>query len=238
MMKFPKSVRSSFTLGLIAAALLAGCGGGGGDNGSTAPAIANVDLALQSAMSAYAAASRSFSLSGSVTTAANTVATYTMDYSYVPAAGTTTFEGSTVSTALQTVTVRQEGVTTPLLQQSQRSYFTVQPYAIYGSIDQTSSAYTVVSRTGSVPVTARIGQSGTLGTETEYSDSSKTTATGSSVLTWTIEADTVDTALLCIKAQFAGLSSSTNCYRIDRSGSVTGLIVRITNDQGATLTLK
>lgn len=232
-------VRTTSALSLILAAALVGCGGGGGDAGTPVPVISSVDMPVQSAMSAYAKASHTYNLSGNLTTAPGTVVTYTMDYGYIPETATTQFDGSTVSAAAQTVVVRQSGNTTPLLQQSFRSFFTTNPYAIYGSIDQDNSAFTVVTRSSSLPTAAHIGQSGTLGTETEYTDSTKTTVTGTSSLSWSMEADTADSALLCILAQFAGsTSSSTNCYRIDRSGNVTALIVRITNDQGATLTLK
>lgn len=243
-MTIRSNVRPWGALGLILAASLVGCGGGGDSPVPATPAtavtpITAVEVPVQSAMAAYAQTRHMFSLGGST---AGTGETYVMDYSYEPGAAAD-FEGSTVPTALNSTVVRKRVAGQPdevVLQQSLKLFFKTSPvYAIQGAIDQTSGGYTVTDWSGGLPATARIGQSGALGTETAYADSTKAGVTGTSTLTWSVEADTEDSVLMCILAQFPGTTSSnTNCYRIDRSGAVTGLIVRITNDQGATLTLK
>lgn len=241
-MTIRKNVRPLGALGLILAASLVGCGGGGGDSPALVTPvtpITAVDIPVQSAMSAYAQTRHTFSLGGAT---AGNGETYAMDYSYEPGAAAD-FEGSTVSTALANTVVRKSVPGQPaevVLQQSLKLFFKTSPvYAIQGAIDQASGSYTVTNWSGGLPTTARIGKSGPLGSEKAYASSAKTTETGTSTLTWSMEADTADSVLLCVLAQFPGsVSSNTNCYRIDRSGAVTGLIVRITNEQGATLTLK
>lgn len=227
----------------VLAMSLAGCGGGGGADagagaaggaGSTAgtgtAAITDVDIAVQTAISTYVSSSHpTIQLTGSATTSQGPVS-FTMYYAFTRDSGSTTFEGSQVSSAVEQVEIRQDGTNALLFQSNQRSYFDTSPYAQYGSRDLFGTAYTVVSRSGALPTTARIGQAGVLGTATTYTDDTKAQVQGSTVtLVWNMEADgtSTDNVLLCLGQQTHGTTSgSSYCYRISRGGVVQNLVVR------------
>jgi hypothetical protein len=194
------TVRGVASLG-CAAALLGACGGGGGDG----PVASTADFPIASAVSAYAQSSHQFNLAG-VLEGVN----FTMSYSHTPGAAST-FEGKPASTATEAITLRANGVLAG--QSTVTSYFAPSPFVSYGSIDQDDGTYSVVNQVANFPATAKVGQSGQVGTETEYADSKTRCSARHRHLG--LDADTATTALFCLNVQISGATPGTEvrCYR-------------------------
>jgi hypothetical protein len=224
---------------LCSAALLSACGGGGG--GATPAAGGNqvvdppvlppvtTDFPVASVMSTFVQTAHTYDLTGTLSGQ-----TYTLTDAYAPQANTT-FEGKPSLAALQTTTIKRAGAVFSLIKSN--LYFTANPYVQLGSTDPDSTAYSVIQQTTNLPATAKIGQSGSIGTATNYTNSSKTTVVDTATITWTLEADTGANALLCIVTQVAGSNPITGyeCLRIDIAGKVLGRVIKATSGTATTI---
>jgi hypothetical protein len=208
-----------------AIALVSGCGGGGGDDS----AILSTDFAVQSAAATYFQSAHQFTLTGTVG-----ASTLSMNYSYTPGAASM-FEGQSALTAVENATLLLDGVVVDVV--TSTSFFALSPFTFFGSTE--AGSYSVLAQTANLPGTARIGQSGTIGVETEYTDSTKAVVVGTSTITWSLEPDTQSTALFCINMQSTSGApvSGSQCYRIDAAGVPQGLVVRV-DVNGQTVTLR
>ena len=205
---------------------LSSCGGGG----ETGPVASSLDFPIASTRSTSGSGTSQYTLSGSVDGT-----NVTMSYSQAPGASST-FEGKPASTIFVTIIWRENGA---LASQSiSRSYFLASPYVWYGSVDQGDGSYTVANQIANFPAVGKVGQSGFLGTTTEYTNINKVRVLSTSTATWSLATDTAVTALLCVNSQISGASPRTvsDCRRIDSSGIVLGHVLTITAN-GKTLTL-
>jgi hypothetical protein len=207
--------------------LLSACGGGGGSDG---PVVSALDFPVETAVSVYLQSAHQFNLAGSLNGS-----NFTMSYTFTPGA-LAAFEGHAAHTATEVAVLTANGV------QSQvrfTNYFALDPYVSYGSLDLDTGEYAVFNQTANLPATARVGQSGALGNEISYVDSSKLQVTDTSTLGWSVEADTATTALFCINVNVnnSSVGDGSQCYRIDANGTVLDFLVRV-NVNGSTLTLK
>ncbi len=220
--------RRGFLCMFPAAALLSACGGGGSNNG---PVVSTLDFPVETAVSVYMQSDHAFpNLTGSLDGT-----NFTMSYTFTPGA-LAAFEGHTAHTATESAVLTVNGVQS---QVTSISYFAVDPYVSYGSLDQDTLEYAVVNQTANLPTTAKVGQSGVLGDEISYVDSSKAQVSDTSTLGWSLEADTATTALFCINVNVNNTSvgDGSQCYRVDANGTVRDLVIRV-NVNGSTLTLK
>ena len=238
-----KSVVSSVAV----ASVLAACGGGGNssnNNGNTPGAtvqsnVSTASFPIEAAASTFEQTAHSFPLSGTDSTGA----AYTATFANMPDSGTTTFEGHTASSMVTTTTLSRNNVVIDT--SSSRGYFQTSPYIELGQADLGDALYYVDDVTAPLhmPTTATVGQSGQLNDTTIYVDSSKAQVMGHQTNTWSLEADTVSTALLCNTGVYTSVSSSLDnftekqCLRINTSGTVLGLTVAITSSV-LTLTLQ
>ena len=158
-----------------------------------------------------------------------------MSYSQTPGAAAS-FEGKPASTAVQTVMLRANGVLA--LDTTSTSYFAANPYVVYGSIDQADGAYSVFTQTASFPASARIGQTGAVGSSIDFVSFQNRSVTGTSTVSWSLEADSATTALFCVNTLIPGTLSFTGseCYRLNANGVVSGLVLKV-NANGKTLIL-
>lgn len=204
---------------------LSGCGGGGG--GPEPPG--DVEYAVASAVSAFVQAPHVYDLAGALDGV-----TFTVRYSFTPE-GSATFEGRAATTAIERMALAANGQTDTT---TLRSYFGVSPYRPYGAVDLGDGGYSVFTLTTDLPATARIGQSGTLGSEVDYADSTKAVVTGTATIGWSLEADTATTALFCVNVTTTTAPPMTGaqCYRVDPAGQVSGMVMRV-NVFGKTLVL-
>ena len=223
------SLRLAACAAVAAAALsLTACGGGGGYSGNVPSAL---DFKVDSAVSAYASTPHQFNLTGVLDGV-----TYTASFSLTPGAQAA-FEGKPASTAVQTLALRANG--TLASETTTTHYFATSPYYLaYGAVDQVDGGYSVFNQTANLPLTARVGQSGPLGTGTDYADIRKLQVTDTSTVTWSLEADTASTALLCVNTVIPGTPAITGseCYRVDANGTLSGLVLKVTFN-GRTLIL-
>ena len=223
---WPRPVRG-LLCAVSAAMLLAACGGGGGSSG---PVVSKLDFAVEGAVSAYMQSAHQFNLAGALSGA-----NFTMNYSFTPGAPAT-FETHAAQTATESAVLTANGVQSHI---TSVSYFALNPYVSYGSVDQDTGEYAVFNQTANLPATARVGQSGVLGNETGYADITKALVTDTATVGWSLAADTATTALFCINVDTSGgtTGDGSQCYRIDANGNVLGFLMRV-NVNGSTLTLK
>lgn len=208
---------------LALTALLGGCGGGGGDS-ATSEATYNLDAAISRALQAGVAFT---GLTGSLSGVS-----FTLAMSYTPQADAT-FEGALRRVVRETVTITGGGQSQTTVA---RQFFSTGPYVAQGAIDD-DGTYTVLTSAGNLPTAARVGDSGPLHTGTEYVDATKSTVTGTTRMTWSLDADTATTALACLRSVETSTGdpqpiTGAQCLRINTAGEVLGAVVTVS--QGST----
>lgn len=171
----------------FALAWLAACGGGGGGGGAFTP----LDFPFDSVLSAYWQAARVHNLSN-----AASGGNISVRIERTPGAAGASFEGQPALVAAEVATFSVGGV--PDIPIRGRHFYTVNPFVSRGNVDDDTGEYTVANQTAAFPARATVGQSGALGTSTTYADATKTQVVDTSVNTWSVEADTASTAMLCI----------------------------------------
>ena len=205
----------------LSAVILSACGGGGSD-AVVAPAapVAATTFPLDTAYTQVA--TKGISLSG---TAVDGVDTWTMAFSVAPAADQT-FEGATAKKSVSSITIKKNGAT--VISSGGESFFTINPFIVKGLKlnDGTYGVQTVPS--GALSNAAKVGDSGSLGTTTAYSNSLKSSVLFTQEGTWTLEPDTATTAFGCgnfTAKNTAGavITTTSNCYKLDTNGTVSGL---------------
>ncbi|RTL25734.1 MAG: hypothetical protein EKK47_22705 [Burkholderiales bacterium] len=229
---------------IVASFTLTACGGGGG--GSSDPSA-------QATPSNVVASTASFPVSGAVTVFEQSSWAYTLSGTDTKnnkfvmqasgVAGTTsTFEGNPSSTSVVTTNVTTNG--TAGSPTTSTHYFQATPYLEFGQLDSDGS-YTVddVSTPIYLPASAKVGQSGQLNGATMYTDSTKATALAHVANSWSLEADTQNTAYLCNHSTYTATANGSgggtidNCLKINTSGTVIGMKYAETYS-GGSLTLQ
>ena len=209
--------------GALSAALLTACGGGGGDAGST-PTGNTIDFPLQAGYKALinSGYTVNFDVSGSCTGTGSQV-------NQQPVAAT--FEGVAgfSVTSVQSITLPSCG-TTDTITGTATDYFDTSLAAVGSSIS--GGDYGVYQAAATLPVTVKVGDSGSFGTELLYSNSCKATPTGKDVFSYEISADTASTAIGTLISQDYDVnnvlvSTERDRYRIAADGSLTLLSVDI-----------
>ena len=235
-----RNMRGSVAVLVASTFAVGGCGGGGGGGGggTTVPAPQNLSSApVAQALTNYYSAAHSNTLSAS-DGAGNT---YTIVQTYAPNTGTTTFEGQTANSAVQTVTVTRNGVSAGT--STDVVYYTPSPFAIYGDVTSNGN-YTVTTLQGTVPTTITVGSTGTIDAGSTYHDSTKAVLDQQYTATYSVASDTPTTALLCLNGTTSGttsqgtldgLSNNTQvtCYHVDANANAT--LATITVNAGSTV---
>lgn len=213
-MKLHRSTSVVCLTALVAA--LAACGGGG--NGDAPSPVASVASAASFPVQALYA--KALSTASSITIAASdSSGTYTVTTSNTPS-NDSVFEGVTRNVSLITVTMKQGS--TLLNTASYLSYYGLNPPRTYGSLN-TDGEYTVNSATGSMPATAKVGDTWSGYISTMYSNSSKSTVLRNETTNWSLEADTATTAFMCANTIRSGTSDTgSSCRKIDTEGNILG----------------
>jgi hypothetical protein len=177
--------------GALTAALLAGCGGGGGDAGTT-PTGSVVAFPLQAGYKALVSNGYSidFNVSGGCSGTASQVN---------GKAQAATFEGTAGVAAVSTQTIDFSNCTPAHTVGTETEYFDASYASLGSAID--GNEYGVYQTPAIFPVSVKVGDSGSYGTEILYSDSSKAQVTGQAVRTWRVDADTASTANVTLTTQ-------------------------------------
>lgn len=238
---------SSTVLALFTSAFLFGCGGGGGGGTAAAPAVpvgpvtSTLTFPYLQAQKAGVAAghNQSFVVSGSCTgTATSTQA---------PATTPAVFEANPAAlSAFATLTAtltNATGITgcPPTLAQTVTSYFDSN-YTPLG-YNQIGFNYGVYLIPPIIPVSVTVGSTGVIGTETLYTDASKTIFNGRNDISYVVEADTASTAIVNIitmnyNSANTLITTAQGRSRISATGTKTPISLEITDNKGIHLIFK
>ena len=214
-------------MGVLAAVLvLAGCGGGGGEEASApavplAAAFANFVNQAASYQIAYAGTASTggqqlpFSGSGAVTEA-----TTASTFNSVPALR---------KNVIQSGQFQILGTSYPITATS-ASYFDTN-YAPLGNVSD--DGYCMVTSHQPLPVTARAGHSGIWFSSTCYSDASRTVQVGSASTSWVVESDTATSLRFKTTTNLTDNTGATGVSTLTTRVSTAGAITRL--DESGTL---
>ncbi|MBV8636428.1 MAG: hypothetical protein JO002_18195 [Burkholderiaceae bacterium] len=236
----------NYSLALLCAWVLAGCGGGGDDVafcgydaygnavfcGTTNPPspptpVASTDtFPVPQALLNVATQSYSYSVSAYDRFGNQ----FTIQYASAPGAAGT-YNGQAASTANVTESFYENGA----LQETDTfvNYFVLSPYQFLGSVGNFAGGVEVVNSFQTLPATATVGQSFPELSATLYHDTTQTVSDGTLTEAIGLSADTASTALFCFndttQLTQTGMSdnlvngNSSTCFRIDTSGNVQGM---------------
>ena len=179
---------------VLSATLLAGCGGGGGDAG-TMPDGSPLAFPLQAGYKALL--SNGYSIDFVVSGGCSGTAT---QVNQKPVAATFESVAGVSVESTQSITLPSCGSAVPdTVTATALDYFDASYASLGSAID--GGEYGVYQPRASFPVSVKVGDSGSYGTETLYGDSSKATVTGQAVRTWRVDADTASTAIGTLTTQ-------------------------------------
>lgn len=153
--------------GLCLAALLSACGGGGSDPAPTPTPVVAASFPLDAAYTK--AMTTGVSLNG---TAVDGVDTYTLSLSIKPASDAI-FEGVVRKHSIQSLTIRKNGSVGAV--SNIDTYYSINPFTTYGASYSDGTYAVQTSNAGAFPAMAKVGDSGSLGTLTLYTNARKTT---------------------------------------------------------------
>jgi hypothetical protein len=199
-----------------AVASLTACGGGGGSTSNNTSTTYAVDTAYTQALTV------GISLNG---TAVDGADIWTMAMSVTPAADES-FEGITTKRSVSAITIKKNGVT--VLSSGSENFFSINPFKTKG-LKLNDGHYGVATVAGSaMPNSAVVGNTGSLGTVTVYTNASKSSIAFTQEATWTLEEDTATTAYACTNTtakDTTGLliTTTSGCYKIDANGTIKGM---------------
>ena len=221
-------------VGVFLVALLSACGGGGGGGAVVAsgPVTSTLSFPLQSALSAYVAAgaSKSFTISGTCSGSAS--------LTQAAASGGATFEGvSGRLSAVRTFTINFTNCTPSSSASTSTLYYDTN-YVPLGS-STVGTNYGVYLTPPTVLPSVMVGSTGIIGTQTLYTDSTKAVAAGRTDVSYVVEADTANTAIVNLIGKVynaSGVLTATgqDRYRIGSTGAPTLISIDVQYANGST----
>lgn len=194
-------------LSALLSTLLSACGGGGGSPGY-GPVVSSLSFPLQTAYRTAIAngGTYNFTISGSCTgTGTQTVA---------PANMPTVFEGAPALSAQTTLFMAFNDCTPGTVAGAVTDYYNSH-YLPLGHW-ALGASYGVYLTPPVVPVAVMVGNAGTIGTETLYTDNTKAVPDGRSELAYAVEADTATTAIVRLTARIYNASGTLTATEQDR----------------------
>lgn len=216
----------------LATIFLAACGGGSeGSSAVPQPAASTASFPLQSGYRTLVAngLSKSFSVSGTCSGSGNK--------SSSPANTAATFEGVAGFSATSTLTLSYTNCT-PASTTVTSTVYVDSNYVPLG-VNSIGVNYGVYLAPFVIPTSVTVGGTGTLGTQTLYTNSSKATLNGRVDQSYVIEADTSTTAIVNLISKLynaAGTLTATqqDRYRITSTGTLTPTSIDIQAANGST----
>ena len=194
-------------IGCLAAAMLSSCGGGGGGGGTgTVTSTLSFPWRSGNTASVINGSSIDFTVSGTCSGTANiTLSTP------IPA----TFETVTGYSVANTAYINLTNCNPPYFYSTSTDYYDSN-YVPLGTISS-SGEYGVFTTQPVIPVTVKVGDAGTIGTINLYTDSTKVFSTGYEAISYVIEPDTADTAIVNVIYKSYDLSGILTSIEQDRS---------------------
>jgi hypothetical protein len=199
---------------------LSACGGGGGSSAPAGPVTSTLSFPFLSAYKTFTAngVTKNFTISGYCSgTGTDTES---------PATTATTFEGSSALSAGSATTWTYTNCTPGSNADTSTTYYD----SNYMPLGYSGSSYGVFLTPPSIPTSVTVGGTGTVGTETLYTNSTKATGDGRVDFSYVIEADTSTTAIVnMIEKQYDATNVLTITaqfrYRIAATGALTPVSV-------------
>jgi hypothetical protein len=217
-----KRILSAITL-IAMSLILAACGGGGGGSSSSGPVTSTSSFPLKSAYTTLIAngLSKTFTISGDCGGSGTKTA----------AAATTsaTFEGVTGFSAVGTITTSSAAPCAASSATSFTAYYDTN-YIPLG-LNSVGVNYGVYLTAPIIPASVIVGNTGITGTETLYTDSTKTVGNGRVDGSYVIEPDTANTAIVNIIGKLYNATPTLIATEQDRFRiATTGALVPISTD--------
>lgn len=215
---------------VILASALSGCGGGGSGGSVQAPTVVT-SFPLQAGYKALAASGlqKDFTVSGTCGGSGRKTVS--------PASTAATFEGKSALASTVTLTMNLTNCTPASTAQSFTTYADSN-YVPLG-FNSVGVNYGVYLTPPTIPTSVSVGATAIIGTENLYTNSTKTTSNGTQVLSYVVQADTSNTAIITLIAKIFNSSGTLTAteqdsYRIDAAGTLTPLTVDIQSANGST----
>lgn len=148
-----------------------------------------------------------------------------MALSISPAADET-FEGATAKKSVNAITIKKNGTT--VLSSGGETFYSINPFKTKG-LKLNDGHYGVATvQGGAMSNSAVVGNSGSLGSVTVYSNAAKTSISFTQEATWTLEEDTATTAYACTNTTAKNttgslITTTSGCYKIDPNGTIKGM---------------
>ncbi|MDD2775729.1 MAG: FG-GAP-like repeat-containing protein [Gallionella sp.] len=226
---------SGMVLVFLSVLTLVGCGGGGG-GGSAAPSaavVSTLSFPLQNGMNAYIARGSlaNYVVSGSCSGNAGMV-------NLMPASAV--FEGVSGVSVASTQTINLTNCLPSVITGNAIDYYDANYVPLGRAI--TGGDYSVYISPPVIPAQVKVGNTGSMGTLNNFFDSTKTVPTGKDVMSFVIEADTANTAIVNMMDRSYNtlgvlLTTTQDRYRIDVNGRLTPISSDIQQANGSTIHL-
>ena len=223
----------NYMLAATAVAVLAACGGGGG-GGSTQVASTltfNVGSALQAITAAGQNATFSVSASNGCTGSGS--------YAVSAPNTSTTFEGNAALSSVSMLNINYTNCTPATISNTVTNYYN----SNYAPLGASGDSYVGYTGAFNVPSAAKVGDVGIIGNAVRYSNSSKTSQTGTAKLSYIVEADTESTAMITVATKAYNSSNTLETtqltkYRINSSNtlSLVSLTIQYANGTNVVFT--
>ena len=217
-------------VGIVAiTALLVGCGGGGGSSSNVTPVTS---FQLQSGYKKLIANGASWNLSISGTcTGSGTIST--------SAPGAATFEGASALSTTETLSTSFTNCTPASHAITALNYYDSNYNPLGFSTVGMDYAVFQTPLPSPLPTSVSVGNTGVFGTLTVYTDSTKTTSTGTRIISWAIESGTTTTAVVNVIGKGYNTSSQLlftqqTRYSIDASGTLTLISIDVQDSTTST----
>ncbi|MCR2745691.1 hypothetical protein [Limnobacter parvus] len=212
---------------VLSAFILSACGGGGDGSSPSAPVApseSTLSFELNSAATNIYELPHTFYVNGRTQAGLDVSATLSFDPQ--PEA---TFEGQLSKISRLTFTQRK-GNADPVVERFTR-FFKFFPLLITGATasgEKSGFNYFVPTSTSRLPASANVGSTGPVASGQFFTDASKRVQSGTGVITYSVEADTANTAFLCTHSTFQNTfntvrATQSECFRIRPDGTVIGL---------------
>jgi|CXWL01.1.fsa_nt_gi hypothetical protein len=219
--------------GLLLSVLgLTACGGGGGSSGPTGPVTSTLSFPLNLAQKSLVSSgvNKTFTVSGTCGGTGN--------YTVASATTPSIFEGVTGFSAVQSVTASLTNCSVASLAETTTAYYDAN-YNQLGYDSGVGGDYAVNLALPAIPASVMVGNTGTVGTATTYTDSTKAFANGVDNISYVIEADTASTAIVNIVTKnydTLGVLGDTvqERFRIAATGALVPVSVDIQASNGST----
>lgn len=216
----------------FAASLLVGCGGGGGGGGSSGPVVSTLTFPVKSADAALTASgyTKTWTISGTCSGSATDTTS--------AAAGGATFNGvSGLLSATNVVVFNFTNCTLTPITSTATQYWDTN-YVPVG-INVSGGTYSVFLTPPTIPVSATVGATGVIGTITRYTDSIKATLAGHADLSYVVEPDTANTAIINLIMKEYNASNTLTAtqqsrYRIAATGPLVPVSIDVQLSNGST----